>query len=123
MASPHENVYTRLQPAANGVGVFAICPISKGTRIFSPDPTDIVWLERNDVAKLPLAIQKLYHDFCVVRGTKLGCPTNFNAMTPSWYVNHSDRPNAICNDQLEFIAKHDIKPGEEILVDYRTYND
>jgi len=39
------------------------------------------------------------------------------------YINHSCRPNAfmqILYDHILFIALRDIKPGEEITIDYET---
>lgn len=123
MNFPHDNVFARLQASAiHGVGVFAIQSIPRGTKIFRPDPTDIVWIDRNALQRLPSDVRELYEDFCIVRNGQLGCPSNFNAMTPSWYLNHSDQPNVVCDDHFEFVASRDIRKGEELTVDYETYN-
>ncbi len=43
----------------------------------------------------------------------------FKKMDVSLFLNHSDRPNIISiHDRDYFEAIRDIKPGEELLVDY-----
>ncbi len=76
-----------------------------------------------DVKKLPPELRYLYEDFCVLDGDQYNCPTNFNKLTPSWYVNHSDVPNARCDGNLRFWALRRIEKGEEITADYRTYGE
>ena len=57
-----------------------------------------------------------------LEGSKLLC------LLPMWepegvdYLNHSCRPNARVEDQLYVYATRDIRPGEEITADYRTFN-
>lgn len=124
MTVPDQKVFTRLQPSTvNGVGVFAVRPIPRGAHLFAGDTSEIVWIEEKRLPKLPPAIRKLYDDFCVRRHGRLGCPKNFNAMTPSWYVNHSDRPNVVIDQNFDFYAARDIRIGEELFVDYRTYSE
>ena len=48
--------------------------------------------------------------------------TNFNNMTLAWHLNHSDTPNVLCDPQYNFITTRKINKGEEILADYRTYD-
>lgn len=124
MTYPSDGVYTRIQPSTlHGVGVFAVKEISKGAKIFKSDPSEMIWIEERQIRTLPKEVQKLYHDFCVVRNGKLGCPKNFNAMTPSWYLNHSEKPNIVCDRNFEFFAQRDIQRGEELTVNYRTYSE
>lgn len=123
---PHDGVYTRISPSnIHGVGVFAICKIPKGTNIFHGDDTEMVWIKMPDLKTLPLEIKKLYEDFAVIRknGTEYGCPKNFNMLTVGWYLNHSKKPNVRCGKNYEFFALRDIKPGEELTVDYKTYSE
>ena len=55
-------------------------------------------------------------------GNKLLC------LLPEWelsgvdYLNHSCRPPARVEDRMYVYANRDIEPGEEITVDYRTFN-
>jgi hypothetical protein len=44
-------------------------------------------------------------------------------LTVSWYLNSSSRPNVGCDKHCRFFALRDIKCGEEVTVDYRTYNE
>ncbi|MFA6255522.1 MAG: SET domain-containing protein [Patescibacteria group bacterium] len=122
---PHINVYTRLAPSKiQGVGVFAISDIPKGTNIFQGDEEDMVWISKDRIDEIDPDIKKLYDDFCVIKGDKLGCPKNFNSLTVAWYINESkDNPNVQCDDNYEFIAVRDIKKGEELTTDYSTYSE
>jgi hypothetical protein len=126
--APHEGVCTRLMPSKihkDGIGVFAIKYIPKGTEIFAGDDSELVWLESRELDGLPTNIRQLYDDFCVIKdkGRHYGCPKNFNCMTVGWYLNHSKNPNVESDDQFNFLAKRDISEGEELTVDYDTYNE
>jgi len=72
--------------------------------------------------KLSKNLQKLYEDFCPIKDDKYLCPTNFNKLTLAWYLNHSNSPNVDCNENYMFYANRDIKIGEELTVDYSTYD-
>jgi hypothetical protein len=126
MSLPHDNVYTRLQCSPiHGVGVFAICDIPKGTKIFHNDDSEIVWVDKAKIVntKTDLELKRLYNDFCVLKKGKLGCPKNFNMLTVGWYINESkENPNVRCDDNYDFIAIRDIKKGEELTSDYSTYS-
>jgi hypothetical protein len=123
---PHKNVYTRLRPSGiskDELGVFAIVPIKKGTEIFPGDIDEMVWVDKKTLPKWPKEILKLYEDFAVIKDNRYGCPTTFNRLTMSWYINHSDTPNVYCDDNYIFIALKNIKRGEELTADYSAYND
>jgi len=123
--SPHYQVLTRLRPSQiHGIGVFAICKIKKGTPIFYGDDEEIVWVQKDDLRNLPVEIKRLYDDFCIVadKGRLYGCPKNFNSLTVAWYLNSSSRPNVRCDKNYHFFTLRDIKKGEELTVDYATYN-
>lgn len=124
---PHHKVYTRLRSSKiHGVGVFSITNIKKGTFLFYGDDEDMVWIEKQEVSKLPAEIRKLYDDFCVIKDDQYGCPKNFNQLTVAWYLNEpkpSEKPNVGCNNDYEFFALRDIKKGEELTVDYSTYSE
>jgi hypothetical protein len=125
--NPHESVYVRLQPShvdEDGVGVFAIRDIPKGTIIFRNDDSEMVWVDEGAIGELDPEIKRLYGDFCVLKNGRYGCPKNFNMLTVGWYINESkDNPNVRCTPEYDFAALREIKKGEELLVDYRTYSE
>lgn len=121
---PHNRAFVRLAPSSiHGVGVFTILPIPKGTYIFYGDNSSMVWIKKSKLKSLPREILRLYEDFCVSRGDSLGCPQNFNRLTPAWYLNHSRSPNVGIDKRYRFYALRNIKKGKELTVDYRTYSD
>jgi SET domain-containing protein len=129
---PHRGVYTRLKPSTvdkAGVGVFAIRKIPKGAAIFLGDEeTETIEVDKSEVAKAPPELRKLYDDFCIIEnhGRVYRCPKNFNLLTPAWYLNEprqGEEPNIRCGENYLFYALRDIEPGEELTVDYKTYNE
>ena len=110
-----------------GVGVFAVVRIAKGTLLFSHDEADIHWVEIDEVEnfKLDEAAQAFYRDFAIRRGGQLGCPASFDLLTPGWYVNQAldgEAPNIAATRDFCFIAARDIEKGEELTLDYRALN-
>jgi SET domain-containing protein len=125
MILPHDGVFTRLQRSdIHGLGVFAILDIPKGAFLFKGDEEfKTVIVNASDIKLLPASIKKLYEDFCPLHDGKYECPENFNQLTISWYLNSSKEPNVECRDNLLFYAARDIKPDEELTVDYETYSE
>jgi hypothetical protein len=124
---PHDKVYTRLRPSKiHGVGVFAIKRIKKGTPIFPGENEEMLWVEKAKNGPSS-EIQKLYDDFAIIKGQRLGCPQNFNRLTMAWYLNEpkkGENPNVRCEDDTyDFFALRDINVGEELTVDYSTFSD
>ena len=57
---------------------------------------------------------------------KYGCPNGFNNLTVAWYINEpleGHEPNVECIGEYDFFAARDIEVGEELTVDYSTYNE
>ena len=122
--APHYGVFTRLKPSRiHGVGVFAIQDIPKGVRVFYGDDDELVWVDKEKIKSLSTELKKMYEDFGVIKGSLYGCPGNFNNLTSTWYVNHSIKPNLVCDADFNFIASRRIKKGEELTIDYKTYSD
>lgn len=129
---PHDGLYTRLAPSAiDGVGVLAIRDIKKNTLIFSGDTDEIRWIPANEIPKSK-HLREFYKKFSIVKNGKngrprrYGCPRNFHRLTMSWYLNDpkkGEKPNVRCDDKYDFYADRDIKRGEELTVDSRTYSD
>lgn len=121
---PHHSVYVRIgQSKIHGVGLIAIVRIKKDTDLFPNDQSELTWIKVDNLQKMRPAYRKLYDDFCVRKGDAYGCPHNFNELTVSWYLNHSELPNVRCDSKYHFFAIRDIQVGEELTVDYRTYSE
>lgn len=121
---PHDKVYTRLgRSKIQGVGVFAVIDIKKGTKIFADDPPQAQVIDAREILNLPKPIQQLYHAFAVYqpKNDTFVCPESFNRMTVQWYVNHSKKPNLKANGRYEFFALRNIPAGEELTVNYESY--
>jgi hypothetical protein len=126
---PHEGVWVRLGLSGiHGLGVLAIRTIPEGADIFANDRVPLVWVDRAELdrAGLSEAERALYHDFGIRRGDRIGCPANFNNLTPGWYLNEpppGGTANVGTDDSLVFLALRDIAEGEELTVDYSSFSD
>jgi len=129
---PHDALYTRLKPSPiEGVGVFAVKKIKKGTVLFSGDVDEIRWINAHELPRNK-ALREFYDRFAIVKNGKdgkpkrYGCPRNFHRLTMSWYINDprpDEKPNVICDEDYDFRALRDIDEGEELTVDSSTYSD
>jgi hypothetical protein len=123
---PHRGVYARLGVSPiEGIGVFAIKPIPAGTNIFGNDKVDLVWVDRARLEDLLPAERKLYDDFGIRRGDRIGCPVNFHNLTPGWYCNEpmqGDEPNVVVEDDFTFRAACDIAQGDELTIRYAEFS-
>lgn len=126
---PHEGVYVRLGlSAVHGIGVFAIRPIPAGTDIFANDGVPLVWVSKAELeqAGLTAAERAFYRDFGINRGDRIGCPANFNNLTPGWYLNEpapGGRANVVAGEGFAFTARRDIAEGEELTIDYSGFSE
>jgi SET domain-containing protein len=123
---PHVGVYTRLRPSKiNGIGVFAIRKIKKGTYIFQGDDAEMAPVAKSRLRKLSKEIRKLYDDFAVIdKKRTYWCPKNFNVLTVGWYLNESKNPNVSYDKKTSgFFALRDIEADEELTADYDTYSE
>ncbi|HEX4343523.1 MAG TPA: hypothetical protein VH255_09035, partial [Verrucomicrobiae bacterium] len=88
----------------------------------------MLWVKESLLRQTTPAVRNLYRDFTVFKKSLLrfGCPTNFNHLTVSWYINEpkpNKRPNVYCDDNFDFYALSRIQAGDELSVDYSTYSD
>ena len=109
-------LYTYLAPSkvCNGVGVFSLCDIPKGT---------IIWKGRQEPVKVPWdKIPKWMEDnivsltWCDKDGFWIDC--DLDRIYQAYYVNHSDNPNLGVDEEDFYIAIRNIKKGEELLYRY-----
>lgn len=106
----------------DGVGVFAVTDINSGQQIAEGIHQDdyenlIFWTQIEDCDH---EIRQKILSFCV--GTPHGFipPSNldFNTLSIDWYLNHSCDGNVGINENGDFVARRDIKQGEELTYDY-----
>lgn len=121
------DVYVRLKKSKHGIGVFAIRDIPKGVDPFvGCDNTGReLKIKRDELTGLNLEVFKLLQDFCVFENGGYWIPANgLNSINVAWYLNHSKAPNMYASNHGEdFLPLRDIKAGEELLVDYDTYDE
>ena len=93
-------------------------------RLFPDDNFEIVWVDEKDLLALPKEVKKLYEDFAIITNGKYGCPSSFNRLTVSWYLNDSDDPNVRVDvdDDYNLWALRDIKEGEELTIDSSKFS-
>ena len=121
---PHDDVYARIgRSRIHGVGVVAIRDIPRDTRLFRGEDERVVWVHVARIRKLPLELRRLYTDFGMAWGKRIGVPRTLNMLSVGWYLNHSPRPNTRCDEDGRFYAVRRIRRGEELTADYRTFSD
>lgn len=121
------NVYVRLAPTEHGVGIVAIKDIPCGIDPFvgcMPD-CKFIPVPKEEVEQLEPELFELVKDFCPLQDGEYHLPsTGLNSIDKSYYLNHSKEPNMVARDEGEiFITAREIKKGEELTVDYETYDD
>jgi SET domain-containing protein len=118
------NTYVMLKPSPlEGVGVFAVREIPRGCRdMFSkPDPDDTwITVSKTEVELLPPHAKFMVENYCLFDKDSYFIPDHgFKKMDISLFINHSDTPNIRSIDDGDYFeAIRDIKPGEELLLDY-----
>lgn len=121
---PHDGVYARIGLSkVHGVGAIAIREIPKGALIFRHEIERVTWVSRAWVRRLPIETRRLYEDFGMLDGEKIGVPPNLNNLSVGWYLNHSERPNTEAGDDGRFRALRRIRKDEELTADYRTFSE
>ncbi|MBI5447896.1 MAG: SET domain-containing protein [Gammaproteobacteria bacterium] len=106
-----------LQPSPlGGVGVFAAHDIPNGMQLFS----GIFKPRKMKISDIPDTFRKYV---IYLNDAECLCPERFDRMEIGWYLNHSPHPNIIKKDHGLVYAVHDIKKGEEILIDYNHLNE
>lgn len=120
-----EEVYCRVKPSPiHGVGLFALRDIPKGTDPFVNSLSDkYIELTMEEMDSLNPGVRKLVHDMSSLEDNKYYVHAyGFNIIHPLFFINHSKKPNMVTKG-LRFITTRTIKEGEELTVDYETYND
>jgi SET domain-containing protein len=117
-----KDTYLQVRPSLlHGIGVFAIRRIPKGFRsMFSKDNGEWTKIPKSSIKELPLSSQRLVENYCTYDDKYYYIEkTGFKKMDLVNFVNHSDNPNiGPVNNGEYFEALRDIKPGEELFIDY-----
>jgi SET domain len=106
----------------DGVGVFAASPISKegfiAPGIYEKDLRSQIPGHFNK--SYTQTIQQKVQDFCIGSPKGFIPPEDFdfNSLSIEWYFNHSCDGNIGFNRDGDFVARRNIKRGEELTYDY-----
>lgn len=129
-----EGVYCRIGRSEidkDGVGVVAIRDIPKGVNPFS-DTKSTKWdpVPMDSLKGISPEVRKMINDFGIQTGNErtgyfMWMPrAGFNNLTICYFLNHSKRPNMATNNHGDsFYTLRKIKKGEELSVDYETYDE
>lgn len=123
------NVYCRIaRSKISGVGVIAVRDIPKGTNPFcGVRPIRFIPIDYDEIFKNPRIdpeVLKMVRDFYALKDRKILFPAvSLNEINISFFLNTSKKPNLKTTDGENFIAKRNIKKGEELNVDYDTLSD
>ena len=101
-----------------GIGVFSTSHIKMGEKLetlFNDD--DVRWVTGDEFENLKVA-GELKENFAIQYDDGYSMPADFNCMSVGWYLNHSDSPNLHFNEVYEYFASRDIRPGEELFINY-----
>ena len=123
-----EHTYCRIQRSEiQGIGVHAIVNIPAGTPIFyAINERDWHTFSMDELEHLDDAVKKMIDDFYVIeKDNTVTIPEGaLNQMDISYFLNHSKTPNLYTPDVGKtFITLRDITKGEELTVDYATYDE
>ncbi|MDP3901658.1 MAG: SET domain-containing protein [bacterium] len=122
-----KNTYCRLRPSKiSGVGVFAIRDIPPETNLFRGQNNER-WqtFKMSELEILDKDVLKMIDDFFVIEkdGTVRIPKSGLNGVDVSFYVNHSEKPNAKTIDGgFSFKSLRKINKGEEITASYAAYD-
>ena len=109
-------LYTYLAPSkvCDGVGVFSLCNIPKGT---------VIWKERQEAIKVPwdkipewMENNIASMTWCDEEGFWIDC--DLDRIYQAYYVNHSDNPNLDVDEEDIYFTIRDVKKDEELLYRY-----
>jgi len=103
-----------------GVGVFSETHIREGTRIWTFDPRVDRCYSRRDVKTAPAAFRELIERYAYFDTELDGYVLEGDH---GRFVNHSLTPNVAFQRGGDGFALVDIRPGEELVCDYRDFED
>ena len=116
------HTWVMIRPSAvEGIGVFAIREIPRGTKgIFSSGIGEWIPVSKKEINDLPVYARELVENYCLYdEENYFIADYGFKVMDLVNYLNHSSVPNVISlNEGEDFEAVRDIRSGEELFIDY-----
>ena len=117
------NTYIKVAPSKiEGVGIIAIRDIPKDTKImrFLHEDFPTVDIEKNRLKKeIPSEVYKQLIKLWPVAETTVAVPVNFiYQLNYVNFLNHSEKLSNVRFENGDYIAKRDIKKGEEIFMNF-----
>ena len=101
----------------HGVGVFSKQNVKKGKKIKEVRPEFEIEFDQNNLPRMPLALANFIETHSFQK--ELGSNILIMGIDNEKYINHSKDPNV----DDDGITLKDIKVGDEILMDYRGFDD
>ena len=101
-----------------GIGVFSKNFIKKGELIWEFKPGLDIKIHVNDLPNLNGVHTETIDKYFWKEGDYL-----FSSCDLSIFQNHSDNPNSVVFTENQMIASRDINEGEEILCNYKEFDD
>lgn len=113
------NVYLKPSKVCDGVGVFALIDIPKGTILFEDTKEDTDFLSWDEIGTIPIEVKKYLSNICIYDPNGIYLSRSVSSINVSYYVNHSDDFNVYHDLKKDtYTTSKDIKKGEEILCLY-----
>lgn len=103
----------------NGMGVFSLNHVPKGELVWKFNPEIDRSFALQEINLCPYSIREYLLKYCYSPDGKefIFCGDG------GIFTNHSDNPNTRSISLLELVASRNIYPGDEILSDYREFDD
>lgn len=113
------NVCLKPSKVCDGVGVFALIDIPKGTILFEDTKPDNEFISWEEIGDIPIEVKNYLSNICLYAQNGIYLSRNVSSINLSYYVNHSEDYNVIHDLNIdEYITSKYIKKGEEILCLY-----
>ena len=113
------NVHLRPSKVCDGVGVFALVDIKKGTKLFADIKPDTDFILFDETLGLPEEVITYLKSMCNNGLNGIYLSRTVSSINLSYYVNHSDDFNVVHDLDIDiYVTTRNIKKGEEILCKY-----
>ena len=103
------------------ISVMATMDIPTGTRLPLFKKGDYKLRSKKQMDKMPMS--EVLMQYCIEDEDGVHGPKDFEQMSIGWYITHSEVPNAVVDEKYNYFACRNIKKGDIVTVDYRTFGD